>query len=116
MLVLSKTVVDNIREGIQTAVIKDTPHRGWAVGARHKIYHGHPANGAKAVMDVVILGTTYKKISDITNKDARALGFQGIAEFYANWLVLHEEFRPAHHVWIIHIEKKETKNGQNTLS
>ena len=111
MLVLSKTVVDNIREGRQTAVLKDVDHKGWNVGARHKIYHGHPANGAKKVMEVIITAVQRKRLSDLIKKDARALGFASVAEFFANWLEYKSEVDASHRVWIIHIEEKNKKRN-----
>lgn len=109
MLTLSKKVVDAIRTGAQTAVLKDTDHKRWNVGRVHKVFHRMPMDSdIEPVAHLLIMGLDRIELGDVDDAIARKLGFNDQAEFRVNWAEKHRgTFYPDLKVWIIDVEIKE---------
>ena len=107
MLILSKTVAENILRGRQSMIIKDCPNRCWNVGARHKVFNGHPHNGAKSTMDVIILSTAQISLGEIDHAQASQLGFESQDMFIDVWKKSHRDmYNPEAKVWLVELEAK----------
>lgn len=106
MLILSQTVVDLIRDGQQTAVLKDSDKCRWNVGKVHKVFHRFPMGTmAEPAIRLHILATEKISLGDIDNATALKLGFADLDGFVENWMKTHRStFYRELPVWIIDIE------------
>ena len=70
----------------------------WRTGGRYAV---QPGRNQKGVGRIELLDIRYQHLGNVTEEEARAEGFSGLAEFSQAWIEIHGRFDSEQPVWVL---------------